>query len=47
MRWPSSTRASISPRTAGAYTMPGVIVDGNDALEVHAATGDASPAPPR
>jgi len=26
---------------AGAYTMPGVIVDGNDALEVHAATGDA------
>ncbi|PYO55345.1 MAG: pyruvate dehydrogenase (acetyl-transferring) E1 component subunit alpha [Candidatus Rokuibacteriota bacterium] len=26
---------------AGAYLMPGVIVDGNDALEVHAATGDA------
>src|SRR3989441_10385358 len=26
---------------AGAYHMPGVIVDGNDALEVHAATGEA------
>src|SRR2546427_643016 len=26
---------------AGAYQMPGVIVDGNDVLEVHARTGDA------
>ena len=26
---------------AGAYQMPGVIVDGNDVLEVHAATGEA------
>jgi TPP-dependent pyruvate/acetoin dehydrogenase alpha subunit len=26
---------------AGAYHMPGVIVDGNDVLEVHAATGEA------
>ena len=26
---------------AGPYHMPGVIVDGNDVLEVHAATGDA------
>jgi TPP-dependent pyruvate/acetoin dehydrogenase alpha subunit len=26
---------------AGAYSMPGVVVDGNDALAVHAATADA------
>jgi pyruvate dehydrogenase E1 component alpha subunit len=26
---------------AGAYRMPGVIIDGNDVLEVYAATGDA------
>jgi TPP-dependent pyruvate/acetoin dehydrogenase alpha subunit len=26
---------------AGAYSMPGVVVDGNDVLEVHGATGDA------
>src|SRR5437867_4802610 len=26
---------------AGAYAMPGVVVDGNDVLEVHAATGEA------